>query len=128
MKQSNLQFSNPHIEKIDFKVNTNNPISNEMPISIEIEVAKNPKENKAVVKLILCVGKQIDENAVTAIYFKGDILAEFTWEENISNPEKMLRISGGTVLLSYIRPILSNLTMQAGIKPLYLPFVNFTEE
>lgn len=126
MEKSKLQFSNPHIEKIDFRVNSDEVATNEMPISIEVAVNKNPEANEAIVKLNLIVGMQdAEKNIVTAIYFEGDIVAEFTWEEDVQNPEKMLKVSGGTVLLSYIRPILANLTMQAGIKPLHLPFVNF---
>ena len=34
------------------------------------------------------------------------------------DPEKMLRVNGGAVLLSYFRPIIAALTMQAGIRPL----------
>lgn len=47
--------------------------------------------------------------------------------ENIKNPEKMLKVNGGAVLLSYFRPIIVTLTMQAGVRPLNLPFVNFTK-
>ncbi|MBU5477644.1 protein-export chaperone SecB [Eubacterium sp. MSJ-13] len=39
----------------------------------------------------------------------------------------MLKINGGAVLLSYLRPIVSSLTMQAGIKPLHLPLIDFTK-
>lgn len=130
MKKSNLQFSDPKIKKINFIVNDEDMISSEMPISIEVESELNPYANEAVVNLTLIVGKLDTENKypTTAIYFNGIITANFSWNEEVRNPEKMLKISGGTVLLSYARPILANLTMQAGIKPLNLPFINFTAE
>ena len=35
----------------------------------------------------------------------------------------MLRVNGGAVLLSYFRTIIATLTMQAGVRPINLPFV-----
>lgn len=126
MEQSNLQFTNPRIEKIDFRVN-NEATTDNMPISIEVESEVIPDIKQAVVKLNLVVGEIEDENIVTSIYFDGVIAADFQWNDEVKNPDSMLKVSGGTVLLSYIRPVLASLTMQAGMKPLNLPFVNFTK-
>lgn len=127
MEQSNLQFSDPRIEKIDFRICQEEIISDDLPISIEVETASNPLCKEAIVTLILLVGELNKNNEViTPFYFNGVIVANFKWNEEIKDPDNMLKISGGTVLLSYIRPILANLTMQAGLKPLNLPFVNFT--
>lgn len=128
MEKSNLQFTDPHITKIDFRLNDYETITEAMPISIEVESEINQDYKEAIVRLNLIVGKVDDENdVVTSFYFNGVICADFHWKEDVKNPEKMLKINGGTVLLSYIRPILASLTMQAGIKPLNLPFINFTK-
>lgn len=129
MEQSKFQFSNPHITKIDFRVNEKKIDSNDMPISIEVKSEVNKENKEAVTALILVVGEVNGENEelVTSIYFNGTIEAEFKWAEEVKNPESMLKVSGGTVLLSYIRPILATLTMQAGLKPLNIPFVDFTK-
>jgi preprotein translocase subunit SecB len=128
MERSSLQFKNPQINKIDFRVNDYEPDTNNMPISIEVECKVSKEEKEAVVSLDLCVGELTKTNGIaTSFYFDGIISADFSWDDEIKNPEKMLKVSGGTVLLSYIRPILANLTMQAGMKPLNLPFINFTK-
>lgn len=129
MEQSKFQFSNPHITKIDFRVNEKKIDSNDMPISIDVKSEVNKENKEAVTALTLVVGEVNEENEelVTSIYFNGTIAAEFKWAEEIKNPESMLKVSGGTVLLSYIRPILATLTMQAGLKPLNIPFVDFTK-
>ena len=128
MERSSLQFKNPQINKIDFRVNDYEPDTNNMPISIEVECKVSKEEKEAVVRLDLCVGELTKTNGIaTSFYFDGIISADFSWDDEIKNPEKMLKVSGGTVLLSYIRPILANLTMQAGMKPLNLPFINFTK-
>ena len=128
MERSNLQIKNPQINKIDFRVNDYDPDTNNMPISIEVECKVSKEEKEAVVSLNLCVGELTKSNGIaTSFYFNGVISADFSWNDEIKSPEKMLKVSGGTVLLSYIRPILANLTMQAGMKPLNLPFINFTK-
>ena len=128
MERSNLQFKNPQINKIDFRVNDYDPDTNNMPISIEVECKVSKEEKEAVVSLNLCVGELTKSNGIaTSFYFNGVISADFSWIDEIKSHEKMLKVSGGTVLLSYIRPILANLTMQAGMKPLNLPFINFTK-
>ena len=127
MKQSDLQFSDPRIEKIDFRICQEETIEDNLPISIEVETASNPCVKEAIVALTLIVGELNKDNEVsTPFYFNGVIVADFKWNDEIKDPDSMLKISGGTVLLSYIRPILANLTMQAGLKPLNLPFINFT--
>ena len=126
MKQSDLQFSDPRIEKIDFRICQEENFSDDLPISIEVETESNPYCKEAIVTLVLLVGEvNKDNNVTTPFYFNGTIIADFKWNNEIKDPDNMLKISGGTVLLSYIRPILANLTMQAGLKPLNLPFINF---
>lgn len=128
MKQSNFQFTDPHIETIDFRISNVKTISNDMPINIEVKCETNSEDKEAIVRLNLVVGKINEDNeVVTPFYFNGTIAADFKWDDEVKNPDNMLKVNGGTVLLSYIRPILANLTMQAGLKPLNLPFVNFTK-
>ena len=127
MKPSDFQFSDPRIEKIDFRIGKNKKEQN-LPIGIEVQTKVNNKQSNAIVRLFLTVGEIDSENEViTPFYFNGTILADFRWQGNFDDEsiENMLRINGGTVLLSYIRPILATITMQAGIKPLNLPFINF---
>ena len=128
MEQSNFQFTDPHIERIDFRISNVKTTSHDMPISIEVKSKTNLEDKEATVKLNLIVGEINEDNdAITSIYFNGIIAADFKWDNEVKNPDKMLEVNGGTVLLSYIRPILATLTMQAGLKPLNLPFVNFTK-
>lgn len=128
MEQSNFQFTNPRIEKIDFRISDANNNSNDMPISIDVKAKTNLEDKKAIVKLNLIVGEIDDDNKIiTSLYFDGVITANFKWNEEVKDPDRMLEVNGGTVLLSYIRPILATLTMQAGLQPLNLPFVNFTK-
>lgn len=128
MKKSNFQFSDPHIEKIDFRVNKHTIKQDNLPINIKVDTEIEHKKYEAVAKLTIIVGDIDDEDSLlNSIYFNGVISANFKWDMSIKDPEKMLEVNGGAVLLSYFRPILATLTMQAGIKPLNLPFVNFSK-
>lgn len=129
MKKSIFQFKNPHIEKVSFEINNNIPCEDDIPININVQTLLSNEENIALVKLILTVG-ELDTKSKelkNSIYFNGCIVSEFKWEREIKNIENMLKVNGGAVLLSYLRPILSSLTMQAGIKPLHIPLIDFTE-
>ena len=128
MEKSLFQFSNPHIESIFFKINDASKDVNDIPIEINIQSYVHKEEPSAIVKLVLKIGEIAEDDTIlSALYFDGCIAAEFRWEEEISDLEKTLKVNGGTVLLSYIRPILATLTIQAGIRPLHLPFINFTK-
>lgn len=131
MKKSDLQFSNPHLEQVIFytkEICTN--VEDDIPIEINVEVLRKKDSNKAIVKFHITIGElDMEENeSKYSLYFNATTAANFEWNSSISdNIDKMLRINGGAVLLSYIRPIIASLTMQAGIQPLHLPFINFTE-
>ena len=118
MTASKFQFKNPHIEKITFEINNDILDENDIPININVQTIMADEKNAALVKLILIVGELEDDTheLKNSIYFNGCIVSEFGWENEIQNVENMLKINGGAVLLSYLRPIVSSLTMQAGIK------------
>ncbi|MBQ2802108.1 MAG: protein-export chaperone SecB [Lachnospiraceae bacterium] len=131
MKKSDLQFSNPHLEQITFKTKEiSKSIEDDIPIEINIQVIREENINEAVVQFHIMIG-ELDmkkEESKYSVFLDATTSANFKWNDNLSdNIENMLRINGGAVLLSYIRPIIASLTMQAGIQPLHLPFVNFTE-
>ena len=131
MKESSLQFSNPRIEGVIFKIKEYiQDFEDDIPIDIQINVEKAEQECLALVRLNIIVGELNDEEKELkhSLYFNGVCSAKFRWKKDINNNiDDMLRINGGAVLLSYIRPILASLTMQAGMKPLHLPFINFKE-
>ena len=128
MERSNLQYKDPKIEKIDFEINNDDEYNPDLPVSIEVNSDIDQESNTSTTKLKLTVGECNENHKVlTAFYFCGIISANFHWNENVKNPERMLQINGGSMLLSYIRPILSSITMQAGLKPLNLPFIDFTK-
>ena len=127
MELSNFKFSNPKLIKLNFEINDNTFNTSDDTIDVAINNSINKKgENEAIVELRISIG----ENSIEFPFFIDLIIGEqFNLDKEISGTtfDKLLEINAPTVLLSYARPIISLVTAQAGMKPLNLPFLNFTK-
>ncbi len=126
MNKSKFKFSNPTLEKINFEVCDEFNAEDFDGISMEANTeVENIDERNAKVALTVNIGNNI-QNQPFNICIK--MQADFSWEETIKyeSAQKMLRVNGATVLLSYIRPIVSNLTSSSKYPALNIPFIDFT--
>lgn len=128
MNRSKFQFSNPELEKIEFSLNQNFDEEKfdgiEMKSNIDVQVLDN---NEARVQLTLNIGNVTDLQPFIIHIKMG---ANFMWEETI-NKEKvkqLLNINGPAVLLSYIRPLVANITNCSRYPVLNIPFIDFTNK
>lgn len=96
---------------LDIAINSNINKINEKEAIVELEVEVGEKSNLFPFYLCLNIG------------------SNFKLDEDIdgTNFDNLLNINAPTLLLSYARPIISSVTTQAGMKPLNLPFFNFTK-
>lgn len=126
MNRSKFQFSNPELEKIEFLVNDN---FNEekydgiaMQSNTEVQILEN---NEALVKLTLNIGDSTNSQPFNICI---RMSADFSWDESvrIEKAKQLLNINAPAVLLSYIRPIVSNLTNNSKYPTLNIPFIDFT--
>lgn len=60
---------------------------------------------------------------------EGIMSAEFSWKDEIPKDmvEKLLKNNTNILLISYFRPVIANLTVQAGFPPFHLPFININD-
>lgn len=126
MNRSKFQFSNPELEKIEFQINES--FSQEMYDGIAMQSNTEVKKidgHNAYVALSICIGNET-EGQPFDITVK--MSAKFNWDESITEEQanKMLKINAPAVLLSYIRPIVSNMTNSSRYPCLNIPFINFT--
>ena len=64
----------------------------------------------------------------TAFNFEVEMTAEFKKGENFDGSvADFSNINGGAIIYAYLRQHVSNTTLQAGMKPIILPIVNFFE-
>lgn len=128
MKTSEFQFSNPVLSELEFCINnSSNTDGDEIEVSLQISVNKDRiGEREAVVELTVEIGEKSDSDP---FYIKATEGAIFRWEENAFNGEKdiddLLDINAPALLVSYLRPIISNITMASKYPPYNIPFINF---
>ena len=126
MKESALQYKIPKVEYISFERNEDYNEKNEldMQMTSAIEIDKNDENREATITLALELG---EEGTNAPFFLKIAANSDFRWEESVNfDIDKTLKLSGSTMLLSYLRPIVANVTMQAGLPPFQLPFLDLT--
>ncbi len=127
MKRSKFQFTNPELEKVIFVVNEDFTQEKCDGISMESNTdIKALENNEAYVALTLHVGAVSDEQPFDIIV---KMSARFMWEEDLEEKKvkQLLKTNAPAALLSYIRPIVSNLTMSSRYPVLNIPFIDFTQ-
>ncbi len=86
------------------------------------------EENKAKVIFSFSVFKK---EPIESVPFKIEIIIEgiFTWNEEISLDmvDQLLNTNAPAILISYIRSIVTQLTVLSGFPALVLPLLNFTK-
>lgn len=128
MRTSQFQFSNPMLSSIQFNVNDTYEANDaEVCMNINIDIKKERiAEREAIVELTLEIGEN-NENA--PFYVKAVEGATFKWEEGAFEKEqeieKLLDVNAPALLLSYLRPIISNVTTMSKYLAYHVPFVNF---
>lgn len=125
MKESKFQFTNPKLDKIIFNINEEYTEKLDKKLNYSIKVKRKGIDNKnAIVKLIIEIG----DNKNSRFYLNLDISAKFNWNDiDDQQIDSFLEVNAPALLLSYARPIVANITMQAGLSPMNLPFMNFVK-
>ena len=127
-RKSKFQFTNPHISKLVFEENTafDNTKYSGLGSTISTKV-DNKNNDSADVELCLCLGVQKETVPFT---MEITVKASFKWEESL--PEKLvndlLNKNAKVLLLSYLRPFVTHIVVDAGYPPLVIPFYDFSDE
>ena len=130
MQKSNFQFKTPLLTNVDFTL-SDDYNSTETSINLKSEfsaqVYKDLEEKTAYERLDVILG---DTTSGQPFYLKVTMEAEFTWEHDIAEDDlnKLLSQNAPSVLLSYARPIVANLTSSSPYPTYNIPFMNFTKE
>lgn len=133
MKESSFQFTNPLLLKIDFKINDKcnfEKFDGNINPDISLKIVKeedllDQKSNSSPVKLKITI-----DNIEYPFILDMEIAAIFKWDESINEDkiQNLLNVNAPALLLSYARPIITNITQQSGLPPYNIPFMNFTEK
>lgn len=133
MKESSLQLiGKPKVKKVLFETNSDFQFSADIKLDIDthVQVMRScvPDECHAQVVLNLSIFKKIVKEEAP-FQIEVEIEGLFNWsEEAEENPEfinRVLKQNAAAVLYSYIRPLITNLTVEANMPPLVIPLMNF---
>lgn len=127
MKTSKFQFLNPYLEDLKFTLNDEFTPSDdkvEMQNKFGVVVKKRENENRAKVQLTLEINKET-ENKPFELEIR--VASDFRWEKELDEEsvDDMLNSNAPALLLSYMRPIVANVTNASKMPAYNLPFMNF---
>ena len=94
--------------------------------SLTPKIKRIRKEKKAVVSLELKLFKKNVKDV--PIWAKVKNQAEFEWDIDDKMAETLLETAAPAHLLSYIRPLISQLTTMSDLPALIIPLINFTKK
>lgn len=129
--ESAFQFSNPSLTKMEFCINEEFESSQDKEVKIAVnmgvQIDRSATDNNARVSLTLEIGKKDSEDP---FYVCATEMAEFRWLEALNNEmvEKMLNQNAPSLLLGYLRPIISQITAASPYNAYNLPFIDFSRK
>ena len=125
MKNSKFQFDEPFVNKMFFEENERFDKSSVNEIKTDIICSIIDKtENSAYVNVQVNIGD--DENAPFKLCVS--MCARFYWHNSYDNFEidHFLNYNAVALLISYIRPVIVNITMNSRFPVFNLPFIDLT--
>lgn len=129
--ESAFQFSNPSLTKMEFCINEEFESSQDKEVKIAVnmgvQIDRSATDNNARVSLTLEIGKKDSDDP---FYVCATEMAEFRWSEALNNEmvEKMLNQNAPSLLLGYLRPIISQITAASPYNAYNLPFIDFSRK
>ncbi len=128
--ESAFQFTNPTLKELSFCINENFDNQSNHKVQVKMEMSthifKSSKPNEASVSLTVEIGEKSEKNPY---WIKGTEQANFRWEDEVSEDmsERLLKQNAPSLLLSYLRPIIAQVTASSSYDAYNIPFINFAE-
>lgn len=132
MKKSKFQIKGiPKITSFKFEANSEFKFRQDLNLEVEIKSTHNVKKidnYNAIVTLEMEIFPESRNDKPFYLEIKGD--AKFTWGEDLPKDvvESLLMTNSPAIILSYMRPIISQLTTYAGQAPLIIPLLDLSKE
>lgn len=125
MKKSKFQFSNPNLIKLVFEINPNfnEKLFESLKLESQTKIIKTQGQNKANVEMSLDIGGMKKEYPFV---IKIIMASDFMWENELEEvlADKLLKANAPSLILSYMRPIISNITNNSKYSVFNLPFLD----
>ncbi|MCP9369188.1 Preprotein translocase subunit SecB [Lentilactobacillus parabuchneri] len=136
--RSSFQFSNPSTKEAVFVVNPkykgtlSNVKSQDFVVKTKVEKPSDMTEDLRTARVFVTVTNTEDDflKETTPFLLRVTMSAKFQWAKagiEQGKEQTFLKVNGASLIMSYIRPIITQLTEQADVQTQYLPFLNFTK-
>lgn len=130
MKESKFHLHFQKLLQINYEVNSSFSVNNlTLPLKINTEILTNKDEanRKAQVTLKLKIFNSVD---ISEVPFKLETINEgyFSWDEEFDGKiNVLLKVNAPAILLSYVRPLITQFTSFSNYPPLIIPLIDFTD-
>lgn len=132
---SSFKFRPPVLTDFDFKLNKSmNPDGNKtVPVSLTLQanVARSTSAPEATVELTVRINYDEDGNKreESPFWIIVTYASNFYWEESLSEDvlDGLLQTNAVSVLLSYIRPLVVQITSASPYPTYHIPFLNLAK-
>lgn len=129
--ESKFRIKMPKLKKLEYEFNNEyEKPDDSVKLKIQTETKILKKNNSAIVSLKLQVfDKHKYELNEAPFYVYIIMFSEFEWDDDFDEKtvSSLLESNAPAVLLSYMRPFISSLTIGSGYSPLIIPLLNFKE-
>ena len=121
--ESAFQFTNPVLTELEFNSQDNQEV--QIALSVSVQVNKSENKMEATVGLNFEIGTRED---ISPFYIKATEKANFRWDESLTEGmvDKLLNQNAPSLLVSYLRPIIVQITAASPYGAYNIPFINFT--
>lgn len=133
-KKSKFQYTNPRLIGVEFNVNESYTGKLNLEQNLRVDTSVESKNNKIETGFkyshVIMSAKLGEKESDSPFFLEVKMAVDFRWSDDFKDDKikKLLRQNGSVLLLSYIRPLVASLTLQAGIGPINIPFLDFSQE
>lgn len=122
-KKSKIKFKKPYLKCVKFESFLIGASSRIADINFNTNVKLLSNGNNAIVTLVVEIPKKDDKTSYSILV---EYESLFTWDSDVDNVMNYLKVNASALLYSYIRPVVSFLTVLSNNDRVDLPFMDFT--
>lgn len=134
MKPSNFQLmGKPRITKNVFTLNKRFDFQGEVSLEIDSDIKIEDSAETNMASIVILNLKFFKDSDFERVPFKLELEIEgtFGWDEGLEESsnqlEMLLKENSPAILYSYLRPIITDISIEANLPPLVIPLMNFRE-
>ena len=135
MKESNFQLTGkPKLNGFSLITNKDYKFNEELALEIDnnISIIKGTEEHARQAIVVLKIGIfSLKELSKVPFQINVEIEGYFNWDDELEKNavllDAMLKQNAPAILFSYVRPLITLLTVEADMPPLVIPLMNFKE-